>query len=222
VSIIPTVLAYLGLGAVIIGILLLFTGGRRGAPVLLFTGAAVAAIGLLFPAPEARVTEPRGHLDQLAPAWQFSEVHSITLAASCPQTWQAIKGVTAGEIRLFQTLTWIRRLGRPGPESILNAPANAPLLEVATRTGFSMLAEEAEREVVLGTTLIAPDRVRGFLNFTVTKVGNNSCDVRTETRVYAADAAARRRFGMYWRVIYPGSALIRRMWLRAIQERAEQ
>ena len=26
----------------------------------------------------------------------------------------------------------------------------------------------------------------------------------------------RRRFAGYWRVIYPGSALIRRMWLRAI------
>ena len=26
--------------------------------------------------------------------------------------------------------------------------------------------------------------------------------------------------GIYWRVIYPGSALIRRMWLRAIERRA--
>jgi len=26
---------------------------------------------------------------------------------------------------------------------------------------------------------------------------------------------------LYWRVIYPGSALIRRMWLRAIKKRAE-
>ena len=32
--------------------------------------------------------------------------------------------------------------------------------------------------------------------------------------------AARRRFAAYWRVIYPGSAIIRRMWLRAIERRA--
>jgi hypothetical protein len=144
------------------------------------------------------------------------------MAATCAEAWRAIKGVTAGEIHLFRTLTWIRRLGRPGPESILNAPPNAPILEVATRSGFRLLAEEAEREVVVGMTLIKPDRVKGFMNFMVTKVGNTSCEVRTETRVYAADAAARRRFGIYWRVIYPGSAFIRRMWLGAIRERAEQ
>jgi hypothetical protein len=42
----------------------------------------------------------------------------------------------------------------------------------------------------------------------------------TETRVFASSPAARRRFALYWRVIYPGSALIRRMWLRAIERRA--
>ena len=43
----------------------------------------------------------------------------------------------------------------------------------------------------------------------------------TGGRVHATDASARRRFAAYWRVIYPGSALIRRMWLRAIRVRAE-
>src|SRR5438067_1717438 len=47
------------------------------------------------------------------------------------------------------------------------------------------------------------------------------CSVTTETRVYATDSASRRRFAAYWRTIYPGSALIRRMWLRAIKHRAE-
>ncbi|HXT21641.1 MAG TPA: hypothetical protein VN923_12895, partial [Thermoanaerobaculia bacterium] len=45
--------------------------------------------------------------------------------------------------------------------------------------------------------------------------------VTTETRVFATDDHARRRFAAYWRTIYPGSALIRRMWLRAIRARAE-
>jgi hypothetical protein len=38
--------------------------------------------------------------------------------------------------------------------------------------------------------------------------------------VFANSPHARRRFAAYWRVIYPGSAIIRRMWLRAIQHRA--
>jgi hypothetical protein len=45
--------------------------------------------------------------------------------------------------------------------------------------------------------------------------------VTTETRIYATDASAQRRLALYWRVIYPGSALIRRMWLRAVAHRAE-
>jgi hypothetical protein len=34
--------------------------------------------------------------------------------------------------------------------------------------------------------------------------------------------SARRKFGLYWRMICAGSSLIRRMWLRAIKRRAEQ
>jgi hypothetical protein len=46
-------------------------------------------------------------------------------------------------------------------------------------------------------------------------------ELRTETRVLATDAASRQRFGRYWRLIRPGSALIRRTWLGAAKRRAE-
>jgi hypothetical protein len=58
------------------------------------------------------------------------------------------------------------------------------------------------------------------MNFIVTEDGPGRSLLTTETRVFASGPAARRRFAIYWRVIYPGSAFIRRMWLRAIQERA--
>jgi hypothetical protein len=45
--------------------------------------------------------------------------------------------------------------------------------------------------------------------------------VSTETRVYVNDAWAMRRFAVYWRIIHPGSDIIRRMWLWAIKLRAE-
>ena len=59
------------------------------------------------------------------------------------------------------------------------------------------------------------------MNFQLTESGTGSCEVTTETRVHTTDASAGRRFARYWRVIYPGSALIRRMWLRAVRDRAE-
>ena len=215
------VLLYLGLIFVLGGVALLLTRWRWRHHLLL-AGIGTVVIGALFPTRESKVTEPRTRLDQLAPAWQFQEIHQVRTGVSCAKAWTAIKDVTAGEVRFFRLLTWIRRFGRPGPESILNPPAGVPILEVATRTGFRRLAEEAEREIVVGVVVIPPDAARAFMNFRVTDAGTGGCVVTTETRVDATEGSARRHFAMYWRVIYPGSAMIRRMWLRALKERAER
>lgn len=191
----------------------LFTRHRlRAVP----TGVAIAVIGLLLPARETRISRPSTRLDEFAPAWQFHEVHTMRVDAPPERVYEAIKRVRADEIRLFRTLTWIRRGGKEAPESILN-PGDKPLLDVATSSGFYYLADHAPREVVVQTRL-GPVTL-GTMNFLVTPDGAGSM-VSTETRVYARTPAARRRFAAYWRVIYPGSALIRRMWLRAIAKRA--
>jgi hypothetical protein len=70
--------------------------------------------------------------------------------------YRAIGDVTGGEIRCFRTLTWIRHLGRPHPTGILSPPSHLPILKVATYRGFIVLADEPNREIVLGTVLIAP------------------------------------------------------------------
>ncbi len=208
---------------------------------ILGIGLLIAGVGLALPAREQQVAVFRTQLDQFAPVYQFNEIHSIRVKAPRDRVYRAIKTVTADDILFFRTLTWVRRLGRPGPESILNPPHQSPLLEVATRTGFLLLAEEPDREIVVGTAVMAPRgwrpkrsptpedykmiREPGFaiaaMNFFVEDAGRGSCMVTTETRVYATDTSARHRFAPYWRVIYPGSALIRRMWLRAVKQRAE-
>jgi hypothetical protein len=147
-----------------------------------------------------------------------------------------MKAVTADEIFLFRALTWIRRGGRPMAECILS-PGPSPLLDIVTRTGFLKLAEDAPREIVIGTILkrpsgstvdltaglfrsdLAPGFTLGTLNFLITP-GAGGAIVSTETRVFASSAGARRKFRMYWLAIYPGSAFLRRMWLRAIRRRA--
>jgi hypothetical protein len=204
-------------------------------------GFCLTAAGMNLPAPELRVAVAQNQLDHFIPVYQFYEFHSMRVAAPKERVYRAIKEVRADEIRLFRTLTWIRRMGRPGPESILNAPERQPLLEVVTHSGFLLLAEEPNQEIVVGTLVVAPPGWRpkanptpedfkalhapGFalaaMNFRLEDDGAGGSLVATETRVYATDAATRRKFARYWRVIYPGSALIRRMWLRAVQRRAE-
>ena len=177
-------------------------------------------------------------LDEFAPVWQFHEVHSIHIAAQADRVFDAIKQVRADEITLFRTLTWIRRGGRPLPPSILNAGSREPLLDMAIKGGFVCLADDRPREIVVGTVIAAPPGQRGTLtpdlfkaalpagftlaamNFVVTPDGPDAAIVSTETRVFANSPSARRRFAAYWCVIYPGSAIIRRMWLRAIARRA--
>jgi hypothetical protein len=233
--------AFLGLLAVLRPIRTLRLTRARGAS-LAAAGLAVAVIGLLSPVPEHRVAQPVTRLDEFAPVYHFVEVHSTQVMASPEVVHRAARDVTAGEIPVFQLLTWIRRFGRSGSENILNVPDDAAILDVATRTGFLLLADDAPREILIGTVVLAPDgwtradaptaeafktlRGPGFataaMNFLVTPDPSGGVRLSTETRVHATDSASRRRFGIYWRVIYPGSALIRRGWLRAIRLRAER
>jgi hypothetical protein len=216
----------------------LHVDSRSQALLIAGIGAILIGAGLTLPAREYRIKTAKTRLDEFVPVWQFNERHTIRIAAPPVRVFEAIRNVRADEISLFNALTWIRRGGRKLPESILNAGASAPLLDVATRSGFIYLADEAPREVVVGTVVLAPRGGRGVLtpdtfksqlapgfvlagmNFLVTPDGPNASLVSTETRVFATSANARRRFAGYWRTIYPGSALIRVMWLRAVRHRA--
>jgi hypothetical protein len=210
---------------------------RARAAIVAVAGVAVIGIAFILPAPESRIGRVETRLDEFAPVWQFNERHTIRIAAPPARVFDAIKRVRADEISMFNTLTWIRRGGRRLPEGILNAGAQRPIIDVAADTSFVRLAEDDPRELVVGTVVMAPPGARGTLtpevfqktlppgfalatmNFLVTPDGSGSV-VSTETRVFANSPPARRRFAAYWRVIYPGSAIIRRMWLRAIERRA--
>jgi hypothetical protein len=203
---------------------------RRGGALILGAGLGGALIGFALPAPLVRVKRPRTRLDAVMPAYHFHEVHAVRVHAPPARILDAVRAVTAGEIRWFRTLTWIRspRLGGGGRESLLNAPQNQPILGVALRSGFVSLGDEPGSEVVFGTALRlgprgagSPGYAKTALNFLVEEEGDGWCRLSTETRVLATDDTARRRFAVYWRLIYPGSSLIRRMWLAAVKRRAE-
>jgi hypothetical protein len=248
-NLIGTIVVYAGLLATFIGGIsvlrpLRFLGiWSRGQGMMLVVGGVVVfLIGASLPASEKRVESPATHLDEFVPAYQFGELHTIRIKAPRERVYAAVREATPDEITLFRTLTWIRRFGRSEKESILNAPPNEPILALSTRTSFMKLAEEPDREIVLGTLVVAPQGMRlkkdstpedfkalqdpgfglGAINFRVKEEASGETVLTTETRVYATDASTRRKFSAYWRVIYPGSALIRVMWLRAIRNRAEK
>ncbi|HMG05220.1 MAG TPA: hypothetical protein VK581_07140 [Chthoniobacterales bacterium] len=246
---IDSYLVYLGLILFLVGLFSLILPIRflaiRTRPV----GAVVAAGGLLLavivlvlPVSGKEVTVPATRLDDWMPRWQVGEQHTIYVTASPEKVFEAIHAVRANEIFLFRTLTAIRRCGQKGPESILDAPEEKSILDVATQTSFVLLGEEAPHELVIGTVVSAPATVwasgrrltpevfhetlpPGFalatMNFLARPDNHGGSTISTETRIYANTPAALRQFVVYWRIIHPGSDVIRRMWLRAIKQRAE-
>jgi len=58
-------------------------------------------------------------------------------------------------------------------------------------------------------------------NLRVEDDGGGWTRLSTETRLRSTDDSGRRALACYWRVIYPGSGLLRRTWLDAARRRAE-
>jgi hypothetical protein len=135
---------------------------RQRAALALALAACAGLAGVALPAPDVRVAEVASALDHFAPRWQFSEHHEQIVRASPEIVLRAAREVTAGEIRLFRALTWIRRPRLPGrgPENILAAPAEKSLIDVAVGSGFFLLAEEPGREIVIGSLVMVPKGVR--------------------------------------------------------------
>ena len=199
----------------------------------------VLVVGGLWPVTPPRLPGPLMLIDEVVPDYQFGEHHEIRIAAPPARVYAAVRAVTAREIRLFRLLTWLRSPHWPGHgrESILNPAADRPILDVALRSGFLLLREDVEHEIVVGMLvccnkpkpassaeefLTRPGSLaRAVMTFHLVDEGGGTTRLVTQTRISASDRAAERRFAAYWRVIYPGSATIRVMWLRAIRDRAE-
>jgi hypothetical protein len=186
-------------------------------------------------------------LDRLVPTFQAVERHSATVAASADQVWAALSQVTTGELRLFRLLMGVRVL----PGRLVRSPrarfdADEPLLGWAVRFGFTILGEDARRELVFGaigqpwrlaggrgmvavvdgSDFAAFDRA-GYAKMAANLrldpiAGGGAIQLTTETRVACTDPTSARRFARYWRLIRPASGAIRRSWLTAIKRRAER
>jgi hypothetical protein len=237
-------IAFLGLVSVIKPLRPLGLGRRRSGALVILAGIAVLAAALCWPAGTTRVAQRRSSLDDFLPEYHFSERHVVRVHAAPARVSAALKEVTFGELKVYDALMRVRSMasGRfRGSRS--SALAGRRILDVMAhpRSGFLPLHEDA-REVVMGmvgrpwasgrepsvdgaagfAAFDEPGSVKIAFNLLVEDEGGGWSRVVTETRVRATDDAAKRVMGRYWRLIYPGSGMIRRMWLNAIRDRAER
>jgi hypothetical protein len=217
-------------------------GNRKQGLAVLAAGVIVGWAALNWPAPLVRADHDQTKLDEFMPAYHVSEFHSVRVHAPPDRVWDATKLVTFSDVRIFATLMQIRMMA-VGHFSRVRS-SDAPILQsmAGPRSNFLTLAEEDGHELVMGLAgkfwndhgpakVVTSQEFLGFqvpgcakaaFNFRVEDLGNGWTRVSTETRGLGVDDEGRRIFARYWRVIYPGSGAIRRMWLNAIRTRAER
>jgi hypothetical protein len=192
-----------------------------------------------------RVAPPRAEdadalLDLFMPEYEVVERHQIRVAAPADVTLAA-----AREMDLLQ-LPLVRVIFK-GRELILGStPDTRPrphgLLAEVQAMGWGVLAEEPDREVVVGAVTrpweanvtfrpLPPEAFAAFAEPGYVKIvwtlradpdGPGRAIFRTETRAIATDPGARAKFRRYWSWLSPGIILIRWMSLGPLRADAER
>jgi hypothetical protein len=172
-------------------------------------------------------------LAEVMPRYDVQERHELWVPAAPRDAYEAVKAVSAREVRLFGPLMRLRTFGRA--RRVFDP--QAPLLEEMLKIGFVKLGERPGEEIVVGAIgrfwsptgnrpretedfgrFDEPGYAKAAMNFTVRPEREGS-RIATETRIVGTDAAATRKFRRYWLLIGVGSGAIRRSWLKAIRRR---
>jgi hypothetical protein len=162
------------------------------------------------------------------------EVYSTLLTTDLSRPW-LVRGLMG--VRLLPGLfrsprrTWHRLAGGANHRASLSDLGGSE---------FTLLEQRPPDEIVLGITgkfwtlaativavpverfrdPLAPGLAQGAWNFEIRGAGGGS-ELTTETRVRCADDETRRHFTRYWRIVAPGSALIRHAILGQVRREAE-
>jgi hypothetical protein len=180
-------------------------------------------------------------LERALPAYEFSELHETLVEAPPERVFAALKAVTPAELPLTRLLLEIRGLPSLIVRRTRPVALHRTLLDSFADAGFLVLAEDRERELVLGavgrfwrpignlpvpvrdpagfTAFEEPDHAKAAVSFELAPAGD-ATRLITETHIQTTADPARRKFARYWRLIRPWSGLIRREMLRAVRRRA--
>lgn len=183
-------------------------------------------------------------LDSYLGEYDVAEVHACIVNGDVRATWEAIRNADLSSIPVVHSLLVLRSL--PGRLRAINsgqaAPAPPPFsFGDMPRVGFQLLGERpaeiafgfvgkpwkvgAEQPLAIGRDDFAafsdPGYAKVAFSIRAKPYGTHRTLITTETRTATTDAATRRRFAAYWKLIGPFSALIRRLILRQVTSHVE-
>ncbi len=174
--------------------------------------------------------QPTRLIDAFLPAPQFSEQHAAMIDAPPSRVYPHVRNLDLQHDRGVAAL--FRARGLPPQALTVGGLMDAGFLLLGERAGQELLFGLVGRFWTLsgGLLRLDPQRFAGFeepgyakaaWDFRLAPIGEGRTRLSTETRVRCTDDASRRRFRIYWTVIGPFSALIRRRILTEIKRQAE-
>jgi hypothetical protein len=178
-------------------------------------------------------------LDRFMPVYDVVERHRIFVAAPAATVLTAAKDQDLMESPLTRAIFKTRELVL-GVSSDRKLPRG--LLTTVRLLGWGVLAEQPEREIVVGAVTqpweanvtfrsLPPDQFAAYdepgnvkivWTLRAHPVGEHHSVFMTETRAVATDPAARNRFRRYWALASPGIAAIRWLSLKPLKLEAER
>ncbi len=245
----PSYIAWIGIGVSLFSLIclvkplrILGLNTRRRAGFALIVGVAAVIGGILWPSSVEKTTGEHQRLDDFLPKYQFVEYHEGYTNATEERLIEAVQKVSFADMPAAIFLLRLRALADGKVDTNFTEPV--PILDMMTQpgTGFLPLDVSDSKEVVFGMVgrpwisepppqiatseeflaFSKPGYIRVAFNIRIVEVTKGTFRISTETRALGNDPNAQRTFSRYWRLIYPGSAIIRRIWLDAIIGRAEK
>jgi hypothetical protein len=240
------ILLVVGIISLIHPLAFLFILNRIVAALVVLGGVLISSLSLLYPVKTRHSSTDRQKIDSLLPNFTFNEFHEVRINASPEKIKQVLQVTGVKDIPAARLLMKIRGIADEDVDLRDRASNNLVGSDTVSTPDFNFFAvapDEWITVMILKSVIItnnanqpAPPEistleqflsfneygyVKVAVNFRFISTKNKETILTTETRINGITRRDNRVFGYYWRIIYPGSAIIRRVWLDTIKKKAQ-
>ena len=224
----------------------LFIFDRMIALLVVIGGALMAMVSLLSPIRIQHSSSHHQKLDWVLPDYTLNEFHEVRINATPEKVKQILQVTGVKDIPVARLLMRIRGITNEEVDLSERASKNLMGSDTISTPDFNFFVVAPDEWITImilksvnitnNTRIPAPPEIstleqfRAFhepgyvkvaVNFRFIRTDKNETILTTETRNRGITPKDNRDFGFYWKIIYPGSAMIRRVWLDTIKRKAE-
>jgi hypothetical protein len=242
----PSYFFWIGVILVLAGIIsfikplaFLFIFDRTIATSVICAGLLISVTSLYWPVPIYHSTTNQ-KIDTLLHDYSFNEYHEVLINASVEEVKHALHTTSVADIPAALFLMRIRGIANDKDQRD-KAPKNKPCTDTLSTPEFRFIVADPNEfitvMIIKASAKIPPPEIKtaeqfrafnepGYvkvaINFRLISLDDKQTLLTTETRNLPITQKDCFIFGRYWRIIYPGSAIIRRVWLDVLAQKAEK